>query len=146
MTTSHSRLFIALILCFAGACIRPDWQADHDPLDIPGLSKASGWMLIPMDRSQTNHLRAYGWVYQMLARGLTVEWLLNYRGGSFLVPHHEELAAEALFEHVTYASLDSVRVDTVRNEVAHQNMAVEGIYSHVSVEARTRSGRLARTL
>ena len=47
---------------------------------------ARGAVLIPMDLTQTDHLRAYGVAYRALERGERVEWLLNYRGGSFLVP------------------------------------------------------------
>lgn len=43
-------------------------------------------LLIPMDLSQTDHLKAYGIAYQALLDGNKVEWLLNYRGGSFLLP------------------------------------------------------------
>jgi hypothetical protein len=42
-------------------------------------------ILIPMDDSQTNHLKAYGLVYWSLSKGYNVEWVLNYRGGSFLL-------------------------------------------------------------
>ena len=41
-------------------------------------------ILIPMDRTQSDHLKAYGVVYWILKQGQNVEWLLNYRGGSFL--------------------------------------------------------------
>ncbi|MBX2904923.1 MAG: T9SS type A sorting domain-containing protein [Taibaiella sp.] len=44
-----------------------------------------GKLLIPMDAAQTNHLKAYGIVYAAIANGGTVEWLLNYRGGSFVL-------------------------------------------------------------
>ena len=44
------------------------------------------WLLVPMDRSQQDHLRAYGLTYWTLAQQEKAEWLLNYRGGSFLLP------------------------------------------------------------
>ncbi|HEX9912553.1 MAG TPA: asparagine synthetase B, partial [candidate division Zixibacteria bacterium] len=49
-------------------------------------------LLIPMDLSQTDHLKAYGVAYWVLEQGLNVEWLLNYRGGSFLADFSEEAA------------------------------------------------------
>ncbi|MEJ2202820.1 MAG: hypothetical protein P8170_01785, partial [Gemmatimonadota bacterium] len=49
----------------------------------PGRARAQ-WLLVPMDRSQQNHLRAYGLTYWTLTKGEKAEWLLNYRGGSFL--------------------------------------------------------------
>ena len=44
-------------------------------------------LLVPMDESQTNHLKAYGLAFWTLENSITIEWLLNYRGGSFLMPH-----------------------------------------------------------
>ncbi len=46
-------------------------------------------MLIPMDQSQNDHLKAYGIAYFTLTKNTTVEWLLNYRGGSFLIDAHQ---------------------------------------------------------
>ncbi len=44
------------------------------------------YIFIPMDESQTQCLKAYGVAYMALKEGVTVEWLLNYRGGSFVCP------------------------------------------------------------
>ena len=43
-------------------------------------------LLVPMDRDQKNHLKAYGLTYWALDQYSGAEWLLNYRGGSFLLP------------------------------------------------------------
>lgn len=51
-------------------------------------------LLIPMDLSQTDHLRAYGIAYWNLQQGRPVDWLLNYRGGSFLMDYLPEIALE----------------------------------------------------
>ena len=61
-------IFLSFSLCFC--------------LIIPG--KASE-ILMPMDNVQANHLKAYGVAYWILQNGETVDWLLNYRGGSFAV-------------------------------------------------------------
>ena len=42
-------------------------------------------ILVPMDLKQTNHLKAYGAAFWTLERGINIEWLLNYRGGAFLI-------------------------------------------------------------
>ncbi|MEX1211687.1 MAG: asparagine synthetase B [Balneolaceae bacterium] len=55
----------------------------------------NGGVLIPMDSSQGNHLRAYGVTFRHLADGGTAEWLLHYRGGSFLLPNTPGLIEEA---------------------------------------------------
>ena len=44
------------------------------------------FILLPMDDAQTNHLKAYGITFAALADGVRSEWLINYRGGSFLLP------------------------------------------------------------
>ena len=44
-------------------------------------------ILIQMDDSQKNHLKAYGIAYWAIDHEIAIEWLLNYRGGSFLIPH-----------------------------------------------------------
>ena len=50
----------------------------------------ASYILIPIDaESQANHLKAYGITYWTLERELKVKWLLNYRGGSFLLPNLE---------------------------------------------------------
>jgi hypothetical protein len=59
---------------------------------IAGAARA-GWLLLPMDEAQTDHLRAYGVCWAALDRGARAEWFLNYRGGSFLVEDYDGLAA-----------------------------------------------------
>jgi hypothetical protein len=56
----------------------------------------AGKILIPMDLGQTNHLKAYGVAYWSLTQGANVEWLLNYRGGSFLLEDAEFLRRRAV--------------------------------------------------
>src|SRR5206468_11247623 len=52
-------------------------------------------LLIPMDDSQTDHLKAYGVTYRVVQAGIKAEWLLNYRGGSFLLPDGEAIRRAA---------------------------------------------------
>ncbi|MEN9446549.1 MAG: hypothetical protein RL728_1061, partial [Bacteroidota bacterium] len=63
------------------------------------FAKASS-VLIPMDQSQTNHLKAYGIAYWLLDNKLTIEWLLNYRGGSFMCPHNVKIEEELIIRGV----------------------------------------------
>ena len=53
-------------------------------------------ILIPMDESQTNHLKAYGIAFWVLERETSVEWLLNYRGGSFMLPYSSKFENECV--------------------------------------------------
>jgi len=54
------------------------------------------FILVPMDRTQTNHLKAYGLTYWTLEQGVPAEWLLNYRGGAFLLPDLAGVQREAV--------------------------------------------------
>ncbi|MDR1878071.1 MAG: hypothetical protein LBQ64_00730, partial [Bacteroidales bacterium] len=49
-------------------------------------------LLIPMDKTQSNHLKAYGIAYWILSQDQDMSWLLNYRGGSFLCSYSEKIA------------------------------------------------------
>ena len=51
-------------------------------------------LLIPMDLSQTDHLKAYGIAYDALEKGIKVEWLLNYRGGRIMLDSDDETAGD----------------------------------------------------
>jgi hypothetical protein len=51
-------------------------------------------LLVPMDNGQSNHLKAYGIAYWCLDNGVVIEWLLNYKGGAFLMPHLQEIERE----------------------------------------------------
>ena len=44
-------------------------------------------ILVYMGEKQKNHLKAYGIAYWVIEKDVSIEWLLNYRGGSFLIPH-----------------------------------------------------------
>ena len=48
-----------------------------------GSRSAAPWLLVPMDDSQTDHLKAYGLAFRLLERGGKAEWFLNYRGGAY---------------------------------------------------------------
>jgi len=79
-------------------------------------------LLVYMDDDQANHLKAYGLTYGALKDGLKAEWLLNYRGGSFLLPDTPELRRRAALTGVSYEPLDDGTLAGVRSEVAGGNM------------------------
>ena len=79
-------------------------------------------LLVPMDDSQQNHLKAYGLTYQALKAGMKAEWLLNYRGGAFLLPDTPELRRRAGLEGISAEPVDAARVNSIRNEIANSNM------------------------
>ena len=75
-----------------------------------------------MDDAQTDHLRAYGLIYWALERGLHGEWLLNYRGGSFLLPDDRRGGGEAVIRGVSIQSIDEASVARIMAEIADNNM------------------------
>jgi hypothetical protein len=79
-------------------------------------------LLVPMDKAQSNHLKAYGLTYWVLDQKLTGEWLLNYRAGSFLLPDRPEIRREAALRGVTLEPLSPPQLAQIRNQVAESNM------------------------
>ena len=80
-------------------------------------------VLIPMDDSQADHLRAYGAVYYALDRGLQVDWLLNVRGGSFVAPADADLQTELRARGVTFESVNgSVAVASAESPAANTSV------------------------
>ena len=79
-------------------------------------------LLVPMDDAQTNHLKAYGLTYRAIGAGLRAEWLLNYRGGSFLLPDTATLRREAALDAVLLEPVGDATVAAIRGEIAGANM------------------------
>jgi hypothetical protein len=79
-------------------------------------------LLVPMDRGQANHLKAYGLTYWVLERGERAEWLLNYRNGSFLLADLPAVRAEAALRGVSVEPLGAADVAQLRGRVAEGNM------------------------
>lgn len=79
-------------------------------------------LLLPMDDGQRNHLKAYGVTYQALKNGQKAEWLLNYRGGAFLLPDVPDLRKRAALDGVTVEPLTDADVAAARAEIAGGNM------------------------
>jgi hypothetical protein len=79
-------------------------------------------MLIPMDDGQTNHLKAYGLTYSAIKAGMQAEWLLNYRGGSFLLPDAPELRRRAGLDGIAVETIGDGQLGAIRREMAGGNM------------------------
>ena len=91
-------------------------------LILAALPARAAQMLVPMDLAQLNHLKAYGVAYHALAQGQKIEWLLNYRGGSFLLPDDEGLRREAARRGVLYEDLEAGEVDRLRKTIEGSDM------------------------
>ena len=88
------------------------------------LTSAAQQILIPMDLSQTDHLKAYGVAFWVLEHGADVEWLLNYRGGSFLINDMEGLRRECRVRGVQFEAVDGAGVTEIYAAIEQGNMEV----------------------
>jgi hypothetical protein len=78
--------------------------------------------LVPMDDSQSDHLKAYGVAFRALERGEQGEWLLNYRGGSFLLPASDAVRRDAAIAGVTLDGADAGQVAEIHAGIERSNM------------------------
>ena len=81
-------------------------------------------IMIPMDVKQNDHLKAYGFAFWALNQNINVEWLLNYRGGSFLLDEFSEITEVARVRGVTYETIDSEQALKIFNEINLNNMEI----------------------
>ena len=100
-------------------------------------------ILVPMDDSQSNHLKAYGVSYWALDNGVTIEWLLNYKGGSFLYPHLKTLEEELIIRGVKYKILANGQVNAIRSEIGNPeiNMEITQLEKAPKIAVYTPSGK-----
>ncbi|WP_079511049.1 asparagine synthetase B [Maribacter arcticus] len=76
-------------------------------------------ILIPMDAdTQKNHLKAYGMTYWVLAKQQKVQWLLNYRGGSFLLPDGESIRKECQIRGVSFEILSDAQANSILDDIS----------------------------
>jgi hypothetical protein len=84
----------------------------------------SQYILIPMDYSQTDHLKAYGITYQAIVKKIKSEWILNYRGGSFIFEKNEFVQSECKIKGVLFETLSAKDYLDIRELVEQQNMEI----------------------
>jgi hypothetical protein len=81
-------------------------------------------ILIYMDLKQSDHLKAYGVAYWVLQRGLNVEWLLNYRNGSFLFDYNAQAERELRLRGVGYEIANGAQVAQIMSTIEDNNMEI----------------------
>jgi hypothetical protein len=81
-------------------------------------------ILVPMDMTQNDHLKAYGLAWRVLKAGVNAEWLLNYRGGSFLFEDHEVFRQQARRMGVTFQIAGPDEVIAIHQQIENSNMEV----------------------
>ncbi len=93
-----------------------------------GFNGFSRHILIPMDEaSQKDHLKAYGIAYWVLEREVSIQWLLNYRGGSFLMPYGDQIERECIVRGVSYDLIADVQASQILAEIASPEVNMDAI-------------------
>jgi hypothetical protein len=82
-------------------------------------------LLIPMDYTQTDHLKSYGVAYWILTKDKPVDWLLNYRGGAFMLDYDDATAAECRIRGVAFEQLDGSASASIYAEVQSEAKNME---------------------
>lgn len=75
-------------------------------------------ILLPMDEVQKNHLKAYGIAYWVIAHNIPVNWLLNYRGGSFMMQDSKDIENECLIRGVSFELVSDVQAEGIKTEIS----------------------------
>ncbi len=77
--------------------------------------------------AQKNHLKAYGITYWTLKKELKVKWLLNYKGGSFLLPDTEEIRRECQIRGVSFEVISNTKAENILEEIASPSQNMEAV-------------------
>jgi len=79
-------------------------------------------LLIPMDESQNNHLKAYGLAFFCLTKDVEVDWLLNYRGGSFLIKYNAVIESELKIRGISYQVIADAQVNAILTDITQADV------------------------
>jgi hypothetical protein len=80
-----------------------------------------------MDTYQSNHLKSYGIAYWILNQNQNIKWLLNYRGGAFLVPNSEQISRECQLRRVSYEVITDSKVTEILNQINSPSQNMEAV-------------------
>jgi hypothetical protein len=101
-----------LIICIIAISLKPAFGA---------------YILIPMDESQTNHLKAYGIAYWIVQKEVEVSWLLNYRGGSFMTKYIDAFQKECNLRGVSFEVISDVQASVILMEIADPEVNMDEV-------------------
>lgn len=92
------------------------------------LTARASFILVPMDETtQQNHLKAYGITYWCLSKDYKASWLLNYRGGSFLLPDAEEIRKECKIRGVSFEIISDSEEASILNDISSPSQNMESV-------------------
>ncbi len=87
-------------------------------LTLLSFKVSATYLLIPMDNTQKNHIKAYGVAYWVLQNNVEIDWLLNYRGGSFMIKHIKKIEEELIIRGVSFEVIANVKSTTILTEIS----------------------------
>jgi len=95
---------------------------------LMSISAKASFILLPMDETtQQNHLKAYGITYWCLNKDYKASWLLNYRGGSFLLPDADEIRKECKIRGVSFEILSDSEQVSILEEISSPSQNMESV-------------------
>jgi hypothetical protein len=101
-------------------------------LALLGSTSYAGMLLIPMDEAQQNHIKSYGIAYWVLEQKLPIEWLLNYRGGSFLMENIPSIQKKCTERGVSFQVIADAQVQAIYQEIADPEVNMEKVKLEVA--------------
>lgn len=88
----------------------------------------ASYILIPMDsEGQKEHLKAYGITYWVLEKEMKVKWLLNYRGGSFLIPDSPEIQRECQIRGVSFEVISNSKTEQILTDISSPSQNMDAV-------------------
>ena len=93
---------------------------------------AQGYILLPMDEMQTNHMKAYGITYKVLELKSEAWWLLNYRGGSFAFTYSDVFKRECITRGVSFELVPDAKFQKILSEIANPEVNMEAMKLEVA--------------
>jgi len=95
---------------------------------LASMGMKASMILLPMDETtQQNHLKAYGITYWALDRSYKVNWLLNYRGGSFLLPDADEIRRECQIRGVSFEVVGDSEANSILDDISSPSQNMENV-------------------
>ncbi len=82
------------------------------------LPLQAAYIMVQMDETQSNHLKAYGIAYWILTKDVEVDWMLNYRGGSFMVKYLQAFENECIIRGVSYEVISDAEAHNVLTRIS----------------------------
>jgi len=87
----------------------------------------ASYILVPMDEGQKNHLKAYGLTYWILQNNVEAQWLLNYRGGSFLFRNSSDIQTECAIRGISIEIISDAQASAILSEISKEEVNMDNV-------------------